>query len=46
MWKVIAYDTDYGFSAEWIYSDENAARQWADALNFDYGQGCAHVEVC
>lgn len=44
MYKVIAYDTDYGFKASWDFTSLEAAERWCWALTFDYGEECqAHI---
>lgn len=42
-YTVIAYDTDYGIETSWSFDNKLTAHQWAEALNYDYGDGTAIV---
>lgn len=43
-YKVVAYDTDYGFVSEWYFQNLENAQKWVQILEYDYGVGCAHIE--
>lgn len=42
-YKVVAYDTDYGFVSEWYFQDLENANEWVHELESNYGRDCAHV---
>ena len=42
-YKVVAYDTDYGFVSEWYFQDIENANEWVRKLESNYGRDCTHV---